>query len=356
MNATIKSIIIFGRSVKKFLTRAITGVTITPFSGTYDGNPHGLEITGAMPGDVITFSYDGGQTYEPTQRLYTQAGDSPEVLVRIVRASHLPLNITAGIIHIANGGLLAMDEIVTAPAVTVVYDKQDHPIIVIGSVPGMITEFSYNGGTSFVGAQTEHINVGSTNLVVRCSAPGFQTLEINTSITITAAAITGVTVADVTATYDGNVKKLTTVGTVASDEVCYSYDGGVTFGAHNVQNNLKNAGAYPVKIRITRANYNELLLDATITINPKVITVNCGSITHVFDNNAHPIDDEVTPTSDGLVSGHTIKNGPITGGGTAVGSYTFSMTAVTINDSVPEDMTANYSITIVPGSLEITEA
>ncbi|MBQ7118590.1 MAG: S-layer homology domain-containing protein [Oscillospiraceae bacterium] len=73
--------------------------------------------------------------------------------------------------------------------------------------------------------------------------------------------MTGVTLADGTYTYDGTVKSLAVAGAPAGATVSYENNG------------KTDAGTYNVKATVTAPGYNEKVLNATLKINPKALTV-----------------------------------------------------------------------------------
>ncbi len=120
----------------------------------------------------------------------------------------------------------------------------------------------------------------------------------NGGITVTEAPkadFTGITLANKTYTYDGVEKGMAVSGTVPGGAtVTYTYDNSTT--------KPTEAGTYAVKATVSKSGYNNLVLNATMTINPKNLTVSGMSASNkVYDG-----------TTDATVSGGTL-NGKVTG-------------------------------------------
>ena len=120
----------------------------------------------------------------------------------------------------------------------------------------------------------------------------------NGGITVTEAPkadFTGISLANKTYTYDGAQKGLTVSGTVPGGAtVTYTYDNSTT--------KPTDAGTYAVKSTVSKDGYNDLVLNATMTIDPKNLTVSGMSAQNK----------EYDGTTDATVSGGAL-NGKVTG-------------------------------------------
>ena len=111
---------------------SIEGVTITGYTGTYDGVAHGVTVSGTQPGDTILYSTDGGQTY---------SADAPEFLVgtetiqvKISRANHDDW-IGSADIDIARKQLTITGTTVADK----VYDGTTNADVILGVVDGVLS-------------------------------------------------------------------------------------------------------------------------------------------------------------------------------------------------------------------------
>ena len=98
--------------------------------------------------------------------------------------------------------------------------------------------------------------------------------------------------------------------------------------------------------RITR-NYGEL------TVNPLQITLKAGDATKVYDGEALTCGD-IELTEGTLVKGHTLQSIEIVGSQKLVGRSENVITYVAIHDQNGRNVTENYALTLLPGTLKVT--
>lgn len=163
---------------------------------------------------------------------------------------------------------------------------------------------------------------------------------VNGGITVTEAPktdFTGLSLSDKAYTYDGNEKGLAVAGNVpAGANVTYKYDGSM--------DKPTDVGEYDVEAVVTKDGYNDLTLNATMTINPKNLTVSGMSAQNK----------EYDGTANASVSGGTLS-GKVSGDdvdATFPTSGTFASTNVGSNIAVSiDDITLtgsdkdNYTLT-----------
>lgn len=129
---------------------------------------------------------------------------------------------------------------------TVVYDGTEHVILIEGTLPdGATVSYSGNSGT----------NVGTYSAIATVSKEGYETLNLNATLTISKATFTGITFNDDTVVYDGKVHSLAILGDLPT---------GTTVRYEN--NDQTDGGEYTVKAFIENPNYNTLELSATLRI------------------------------------------------------------------------------------------
>ncbi|MBR2546231.1 MAG: InlB B-repeat-containing protein, partial [Erysipelotrichaceae bacterium] len=90
----------------------------------------------------------------------------------------------------------------------------------------------------------------------------------------------------------------------------------------------------------------------TLSITPAKLTITADSDAKVYDGTALTKD---TYKSEGLVGGDKVDSVTVTGSQTAVGKSDNVPSAAEVVDAKGEDVTANYEITYVKGSLEVTK-
>ncbi|WP_143824829.1 T9SS type A sorting domain-containing protein, partial [Myroides sp. N17-2] len=108
----------------------------------------------------------------------------------------------------------------------------------------------------------------------------YKALEINSTLTIGKAEITGVSFPKVIETYDGNAKTALVIGTLPA---------GVT--AEYADNEYTDAGTYTAKVVLTGGkNYVDLPLTTSITIDKAIITgITYPSVTTTYDGTIHRV-------------------------------------------------------------------
>ena len=176
---------------------------------------------------------------------------------------------------------------------------------------------------------------------------------MNGTLEVTAASMT-ITVAGYTGTYDGAAHAATYEASQDGVTVVWSTDGGSTWSS-TVPSVTDVGEAVSVLAKATKANYADAVSEtaATLQLAAKAITVTADSDTKVYDGNALT---KSTATAADLVTGHTLSSVTVTGSQTDVGSSANVPSAATIVDGDNNDVTANYAINYVNGTLEVTAA
>ena len=154
---------------------------------------------------------------------------------------------------------------------------------------------------------------------------------------------------DYSGNYDGQPHSISLTGLVPDDAtVTYSTDG-TTFGTDNPA--FTNVGTYTVYYSISKDNYNTSNGSKTVTINKKPVTIKADEQNIIWGN----IIDQSRYTTDGLATGDSIARltlSPSTSALTDNGKI--SVNDVKIVNAAGEDVTGNYDITPVDGTLKIT--
>lgn len=131
--------------------------------------------------------------------------------------------------------------------------------------------------------KTKEIGVGEVEYSFSSANLGLQDLVIKytenkneVSVTvqvqvISKTEIAGVEVDAFDGVYDGLNHSLTVAGTETDDVVAYSVDNGATWLDEAPV--FKNAGEYPVQVKVERENYDDLIINKTISIAKKDLTI-----------------------------------------------------------------------------------
>ena len=156
---------------------------------------------------------------------------------------------------------------ITFSSETHIYDGAQHTLLIKGTLPeGVSAEYTNNIGT----------DAGEYSASVTLSGEGYKTLSLNATLTITKADIEGVTVNDLTVTYDGTEKKIDPP-TALPEGVEMTVEG----------NTAINAGQYTATFTLTGKNYNTKVITAILLINKADITgITLPSATYTYDEEA----------------------------------------------------------------------
>lgn len=131
--------------------------------------------------------------------------------------------------------------------------------------------------------KTKQIGVGEIEYSFSSAELGMQDLVIKyteskkeVSITvqvqvISKTAIAGVEINAFAGVYDGQNHSVAVTGTESDDVVKYSLNNGSTW--LDTAPVFKNAGEYPVQVKVERANYDDLIVNKTISIAKKDLTI-----------------------------------------------------------------------------------
>ena len=160
---------------------------------------------------------------------------------------------------------------ITFGGATHTYDGAEKEILISGTLPeGVSVEYTGNKGT----------DAGEYNATATLSGEGYKTLVLNATLKIEKAEIEGVSVSDLTVTYDGSEKKIDVVGELPE---------GVTVNA--IDNVATNAGQYIAKFVLSGKNYVEKELTAVLLINKADITgITLPSATYTYDGTERSVE------------------------------------------------------------------
>ena len=200
------------------------------------------------------------------------------------------------------------------------------------------------------------------------------------TLTITAATVTPltITIKDQSWTYDGAAHALSV--TDANRSSYYTVDGLQAGDSINVKlsivdqsgrtlSSVTNVGSYNIKAEysgLTPGKYNVTITNqGTLTVVPFKLTLTAVSATKNYDGSA-TFDKKSNVSATALVSGHKFRSGDgvkfsiydqrgnlIQNGPIEVGTYSKKVTEVHIVDANNNEVTSNYDITRIDGTLTI---
>ncbi|HVW94508.1 MAG TPA: MBG domain-containing protein, partial [Mucilaginibacter sp.] len=200
-----------------------------------------------------------------------------------------------------------------------------------------ITYSSSNTAVATISGNTVHIT-GAGTVTITASQAGdanhTAAADVQQTLTVNKGTITGVTFADASYSYDGTAKSLSVSGLPDGATVAYSGNG------HT------GAGSYAVTATVSKANYNDLVLHATLTISNSAITgVTFADAAYSYDGTAKSL--SVAGLPDGARVSYRGN------GHTGAGSY-----AVTATVSKPgyDNLVLHATLTISKAVLTVTAA
>ncbi|PRY85094.1 MBG domain-containing protein, partial [Mongoliibacter ruber] len=229
----------------------ITGVTFEDGTFGFDGTSKTLEISGDLPeGTSVDYANNTRTNAGTQQATATISGDNYTTLVLNADLTITPATIT---------GITFGDD-------SFIFDGNEKTIEISGELPE---------GTSVDYTANTRTNVGTQAATATISGDNYTTLVLNADLTITPATITGITFSDGSFIFDGNEKTIEISGDLPQGA-------SVSYAA----NTRTNVGTQAATATISGDNYNELVLNANLTITPATITeitFDDGSFT--FDGN-----------------------------------------------------------------------
>jgi len=335
---------------KYMITKADLTVSASGYSGTYDGQAHGITVD---VGDSDATVYYG--TTELTEQNYTNAGSTTNptytdagtytVYYCVISSNYEPHPLSSHqTVTIAKA-----DTTVTAPsAANLTYNGSDRALVSGGSVTG--GSFAYalgeNGTTAPTGdhawntdvptgknAGTYYVwykGVGDGNH--NDAAPACITVTIGKKAATINANAASKTYGDADPTLTANVN-----GAVGTEVLQYT----LSRAAGN------NVGSYDISVNVVadaNPNYDITVNGSTFTIVKKSANITANAASKTYGD----ADPALTATVTGTVGNDTLSYTLNRAEGNNVGSYTITVTA-------PADANPNYDITVNTGTFTINK-
>src|SRR5665648_274773 len=326
-------------------------LNITSYSGIYDSEEHSIIVNNTITGDAIWYSLtDNGLDWSLTQPMFTDVTGAITVYVKVTNPNYIDRT-GSGTVTITEREIT-----ITAADASKPYD----------GTALTTTGWALTSGTVATGDAINSVNVTGSRIVVGTSASiasgavieeGTENVVGNYDIsympgTLTVTASTGAAL-DITSysgIYDGAGHSITVNNAITGDTVTYSTDGGVTYTGTNPA--YTNVGSYMVDVKVTNPNYIDKTGSGTVEITERAITITAGSASKTY--NGTPLTNNGWALTGGtLASGDTISVVTVTGSQTPVGSSPNVPSAAVIMDG-ENDVTSNYDITYVNGTLTVT--
>ena len=313
-------------------------LSVTSYEGVYDANEHTITVDNVLDGDVVEYSYDGGETWTTNLNQYKDVTETT-IKVRVTNANYDPNPVELeGTVKITPKPVT-----VTANSYNKAYGATDPTFT--AKVEGTLGTDAVN----YILNRETGENVGTYKILAIGDATqgNYSVTYYPGTLTITAATRPEdkqLSVTSYEGVYDANEHTITVDNVLDGDVVEYSYDGGETWTTN--LNQYKDVTETTIKVRVTNANYdpNPVELEGTVKITPKPVTVTANSYNKAYG----ATDPEFTATVEGTLGSDTVNYKLNRETGEDVGTYKI----LAIGDAAQ----GNYSVTYHSGTLTITAA
>ncbi|WP_343328877.1 MBG domain-containing protein [Polaribacter staleyi] len=217
--------------VKKIVNTASNDITFSDATFTFDGTEKTLQIEGNLPsGTSVSYTNNGLTNVGSKQVTATISGPNFQDVVLTANLKVTQATIT---------GVSFSDAIFT-------FDGTEKKITIVGSVPN---------GTSINYVLNTRTNAGKQEAFALITGDNYVNLVLKANLIVNEAVFGGFTLSDKNYDYDG-VSKSILISEVLPTGTSVSY----------LNNNKTNAGVYEVVATISKENYKDLILKATLTI------------------------------------------------------------------------------------------
>ena len=308
---------------------------VTSYEGVYDANDHTITVDNVLDGDVVEYSYDGGETWTTNLNQYKDVTETT-IKVRVTNANYdsSPVELE-GTVKITPKPVT-----VTANSYNKAYGATDPTFT--AKVEGTLGTDAVN----YILNRETGENVGTYKILAIGDATqgNYSVTYYPGTLTITAATRPEdkqLSVTSYEGVYDANEHTITVDNVLDGDVVEYSYDGGETWTTNLDQ--YKDVTETTIKVRVTNANYdlNPVELEGTVKITPKPVTVTANSDSKTYG----AVDPEFTATVVGTLGTDKVTYSLSREAGEDVGEY-----LITASGDVAQ---GNYSVRYNPGTLTI---
>ena len=327
-------------------------VTSRNYSGTYDGQAHGITVTVNTPSEGATIEYStNGRTWQSTPITRTDVTSRSVTVYWRVTAPNYNTASGQNTITINNADLPY-----SAPNVEVTYDGNPHTIEVTPTTLTQATiRYRDDRGRYSLSTPPTRTDAGSTTVYFQISATNYTTVYGSATVTVKPAQIV-CSAEGYSGTYNGTAHSITVNVTKPTSGATIRYRVG-TGGSWSTNNpTFTAAGTYVVYYEVSARNYETTeVYSATVEITPATMTVTATGHTGTWDGTEYGIAVTVSePTS-----GYQIRYGMSADSCTSRTSPTFSdagtytvyyrVTAPNYNDA-----TGSEVIQIDPATMTVT--
>ena len=303
---------------------AMTGVSATGYTGTYDGAAHGISVT-APEGATVTYGESANACTAAASPTLTNVGEKT-VYYKVSKTGYTDVTGSQTVKITAKEATLSWSD------TEFTYDGQTHvPTATVSNLVGQdACTVTVSGGASAVGTHTATATaLSNSNYSLPASA--------TTSFTISAAAMTGVSATGYTGTYDGAAHG---ISVTAPEGATVTYGESANACTAAASPTLTNVGEKTVYYKVSKTGYTDVTGSQTVKITAKEATLSWSNLTFTYDGQTHV----PTATVSNLV-GQDACTVTVSGAASAVGTHTATATALSnSNYSLPASATTSFTI------------
>ncbi len=334
---------------------------VTPYSGTYDAEPHSIKVEGLREGDSVMYSWqdENGEWSEPSTELpqFTNVtGRAVQVKVQVTNNNYSPVPEVVGTVKIEPFAVK-----VKAKNSSKKYGEDDPDFKTEVGAEVISAEAGKSKPSDGYTIRYKDISreagedVGEYTITPSGDAKqgNYVVTYVEGLFTIEAGARENViTVTPYNGEYDAEGHTVTVNNTVAGDVVEYSLDGGSSWVAENEAKLTDVVDAKSIQVRVTNPNYGDPVeTNGTVTITPFEVTVTAKDASKVYgEDDPEPFEAAVTPMSKPDDKYSIQYNVPVRKPGENVDTYAIEVTGE------PFQHNGNYKVNYVSGTFTITAA
>lgn len=243
-----------------------SGVKFNSVTETYNGQQHRLTVDNIPKGTTVEFVFTGDMSGVEINNEQAYFGAVQQrtynVTAKLRNPSYKDLDLKA----VLTITLAAMN--VKFDNVQAVYDGNTHWVEVVGAPEGAVITFSvpdsYKDALVIEGNRVGGVDAGVYSIRVNITAEGYNPLLKSAVLNITEATISGLSFAGLTVQYDNKPHKITVEGVPEGANVIITVNN-ISYAQNYYE--ATNAGIYSATARISMANYKNVTLQASLTIN-----------------------------------------------------------------------------------------
>ena len=315
-------------------------IEVVNYKDVYDAGNHTIEVKNLVVGDKVEYSYDDGKTWTTDLKQYKDVTAEVKIQVKVTNDNYKPVNTKTGTVEITRRPVT-----VTANSYQKTFGEADPEFT--AKVEGTLG----NDKVDYKLSREKGKDVGTYTITPTGDEKQGNykvTYKPGTLTIVAAQRTTELSVTSYNGVYDAKKHTITVNGTVAGDQVAYSYDGGKTWVTDLKEYKNVTKGSVAIQVKVTNKNYTpeETILNGTVEITPATLTVETPSQTKVYDGNALTAEGSIT----GFVNGETATF-TTTGSQTEVGNSKNTYT-LTWDGTAKE---TNYTVSDSVGTLKVTK-